>query len=42
MGLKPDVLAGATPLDADHADGLIPGHLRNQQELNEWLLQRRH
>lgn len=36
MGLNFEVPPGATPLDPDDTTGLIPGHLRNQQELNEW------
>lgn len=27
---------GATPLDADEMEGLIPIHITNQSELNEW------
>lgn len=27
---------GATPIDADEADGLIPGHITTQAGLNEW------
>ncbi|MBK9522258.1 MAG: mobile mystery protein B [Rhodocyclaceae bacterium] len=27
---------GATPLDADERASLIPGHITNQRELNEW------
>lgn len=27
---------GATPIDADEAEGLLPGHLTTQAELNEW------
>lgn len=27
---------GATPLDPDEAEGLIPGHITTQGELNEW------
>ena len=27
---------GATPLDPDEKEGLIPGHLKLQKELNEW------
>lgn len=36
MGLKLELPPGATPLDPDDTAGLIPGHIRNQQELNEW------
>ncbi|MCH9643550.1 MAG: mobile mystery protein B [Gammaproteobacteria bacterium] len=28
--------AGATPLDPDEVDGLIPAHIMNQSQLNEW------
>lgn len=28
--------AGATPLDPDEAEGLIPGHIITQSQLNEW------
>lgn len=34
--MKIDTPAGATPLDPDDTAGLVPGHIRNQQELNEW------
>lgn len=27
---------GATPIDADEADGLIPTHIETREELNEW------
>ncbi|MDH5591083.1 MAG: mobile mystery protein B [Gemmatimonadota bacterium] len=27
---------GATPIDADEAEGLLPGHLTTQTDLNEW------
>ena len=27
---------GAMPLDADERASLIPGHITNQRELNEW------
>jgi Fic-DOC domain mobile mystery protein B len=30
---------GATPLDPDEAAGLIPAHITNHQQLNEWELQ---
>lgn len=31
-----DYTPGAAPLDPDGAQGLIPGHIRTQSELNEW------
>jgi Fic-DOC domain mobile mystery protein B len=31
--------AGATPLDPDEAQGLIPTHITTQEQLNEWELQ---
>lgn len=36
MGLGDAHAAGATPLDPDEAAGLLPSHIRTQQELNEW------
>lgn len=33
LGPEPD---GATPVDADEADDLIPAHVRTRAELNEW------
>ena len=36
MGLKLEFPAGATPLDPDDTAGLLPTHITNQQELNEW------
>ena len=27
---------GATPLDPDEIEGLIPEHLQDQRDLNEW------
>jgi Fic-DOC domain mobile mystery protein B len=36
MGLGDAHAPGATPLDPDEASGLIPQHIRTQQELNEW------
>ena len=27
---------GATPLDPDESDGLIPSHITTMSELNEW------
>jgi hypothetical protein len=29
----------ATPLDPDEAEGLIPSHIVNQAQLNEWEMQ---
>jgi len=31
-----DEPAGATPIDADEAEGLIPGHIQTRGELNAW------
>ncbi len=31
-----DEPVGATPIDADEADGLIPGHIQTRGELNAW------
>lgn len=31
-----DYAAGATPLDSDEAAGLIPSHIANHGQLNEW------
>lgn len=36
MGLSDAHAPGATPLDPNEALGLIPQHIRTQQELNEW------
>jgi Fic-DOC domain mobile mystery protein B len=36
MGLKLEYPAGATPLDADDAEALIPSHISTQGQLNEW------
>lgn len=36
MALKLHYPEGATPLDADEARDLIPGHISTQAELNEW------
>jgi len=38
MAIAFDYPSGATPLDADEADGLIPGHIASQGQLNEWEL----
>lgn len=31
-----DEPVGATPIDTDEAEGLIPGHIQTRGELNEW------
>lgn len=36
MGLDDTAEDGATPIDPDEADGLIPSHITTQKELNEW------
>jgi Fic-DOC domain mobile mystery protein B len=36
MGLEIEPPAGATPLDPDDTRGLLPSHITNQQDLNEW------
>jgi Fic-DOC domain mobile mystery protein B len=36
MGLRIDYPDGATPLDPDDMEGLIPTHITNQGQLNEW------
>lgn len=36
MAIQFEYPEGATPLDADEAVGLIPGHIANQAQLNEW------
>lgn len=36
MGVQLDYPAGATPLDADELERLIPSHITTQGELNEW------
>lgn len=36
MGLGDSHAPGATPLDPDEIDGLLPSHIRTQEELNEW------
>lgn len=38
MALSLDYPLGATPLDPDEADGLIPSHITTQGQLNEWEL----
>jgi Fic-DOC domain mobile mystery protein B len=39
MGLELVYPLGATPLDPDEAEGLIPRHISTQGQLNEWELQ---
>ncbi len=39
MGLIPATAPGATPLDPDEAQDLIPAHISTQAQLNEWELQ---
>ena len=36
MALNFDYASGATPLDPDEAAGLIPSHIANHAQLNEW------
>lgn len=36
--MKFDYLPGATPLDPDEVAGLIPSHITNHRQLNEWEL----
>ena len=36
MGLGDAHAPGSTPLDPDEIAGLLPPHLRTQEELNEW------
>jgi len=36
MGLKIEYAEGATPLDPDDAEGLVPTHITTQGQLNEW------
>jgi len=31
-----EYLPGATPIDGDEAEGLLPGHITTQADLNEW------
>ncbi len=38
MGLKLENPPGATPLDPDEAEGLMPKHVVTQGQLNEWEL----
>lgn len=38
MGLKLEYPPGATPLDLDEVQGLIPKHIVTQGQLNEWEL----
>lgn len=34
--MKFEYIEGSTPIDPDESEGLIPTHLTNQKELNEW------
>lgn len=36
MAVAFEYVAGQTPLDPDEAEGLIPGHIATQGQLNEW------
>ena len=36
MGLNEGLPAGATPLDGEELEGLLPTHLVNRSQLNEW------
>lgn len=36
MGLGDAHAPGATPLDPNEADGLLPSHITTQEQLNEW------
>ena len=36
MGLGNSHAPGATPLDPNEVEGLLPSHVRTQEELNEW------
>lgn len=36
MAINFDYAPGATPLDLDEAAGLIPSHIANHAQLNEW------
>lgn len=36
MGLGSDHAPGATPLDPNEIDGLLPAHITTQEQLNEW------
>lgn len=38
MGLKREYAPGATPLDPNEAEGLLPMHIATQGQLNEWEL----
>lgn len=38
-GINLHYAPGATPLDPDEAQGLIPSHIVNQAQLNEWEMQ---
>ena len=36
MGIGSDHAPGATPLDPNEIDGLLPSHITTQEQLNEW------
>ena len=36
MGLNDGLPDGATPLDGEELEGLLPTHLVNRGQLNEW------
>jgi Fic-DOC domain mobile mystery protein B len=36
VGLNDDLPVGATPLDGEELEGLLPTHLVNRSQLNEW------
>ncbi|MFN7095978.1 MAG: hypothetical protein ACK4PR_00230 [Gammaproteobacteria bacterium] len=36
MMYKPTYSTGATPLEPDEVEGLIPEHIKTQAELNNW------
>ncbi len=38
MGLNDGLPAGATPLDGEELEGLLPTHLVSRSQLNEWEL----
>lgn len=39
MGLNEGLPPGATPLDGEELEGLLPTHLVNRSQLNEWEMQ---
>ncbi len=38
MAINLEYAPGATPLDPDEAEGLVPSHITNHAQLNEWEL----